>query len=256
MRPVISDSAVEERYALPPSDNASNELDAQIAKPALAPTLREKSEGQINGAPAYSDSCKPFFHQKIKKPSALTNNAIGSAAQAETLVHTYFRAKDQNRPHLMAQVFAPEARLEMTVKTGAISFPAITDGLASITNVLVRKFGQTYENVYSFCLKRPTPSDRSSFSCDWLVGMSGKEGGQVRMGCGRYDWHFQSEAPYLVDRLHITIEAMQILPGENLESLMTWLADLPYPWSDRSMVVETMPRIPGLEPVIDYLTRS
>lgn len=181
------------------------------------------------------------------------NKTSRASASAETLIRTYLQAKDQNRPHLMAKVFAQAACLEMTVKTGAISFPAITEGLAAMTDVLVRRFGQNYENVYTFCLQRPGPEARTGFSCDWLVGMSNKEDGTVRVGCGRYDWRFQSAQPFLVERLHITIESMQVLPAENLDAVMTWLTGLPYPWCSGVFVAETMPRLPGLEPVIRYV---
>lgn len=177
-----------------------------------------------------------------------------AAVLPEMLIHAYLRAKDQNRPHLMARAFAPDARLEMTVNTGAISFPAVTEGLADITDVLVRRFGRTYENVYTFCLQRPAPNGGKAFSCDWLVGMSSKEDGRIRVGCGRYDWRFQPEAPFLADRLHITIEAMQVLPVENLETVIAWLTGLPYPWCPGPIVAETMPCLPGLEPVMRYVT--
>lgn len=175
------------------------------------------------------------------------------SASAETLIRTYLHAKDHNRPHLMAKVFAPAASLEMTVKTGAIAFPAVTEGLNSITDVLVRRFGQTYENVYTFCLQRPEPEGRTSFSCDWLVGMSDKEDGAVRVGCGRYDWRFQQALPFLVERLHITIEEMQVVPAENLDAAMTWLTGLPYPWCPSGIAAETMPRITGLELISRYV---
>jgi hypothetical protein len=38
-------------------------------------------------------------------------------------IQTYIRAKDENRPHLMPSAFALDAKLEMKVKTGNISFP-------------------------------------------------------------------------------------------------------------------------------------
>src|SRR4051794_38575292 len=96
-----------------------------------------------------------------------------NAPTIEHLLRTYFHAKDENRPHLMAQVFTADARLEMQVNSEAISFPAVTQGLDVIADVLVRKFGQTYENVYSFYLQHPAPETRAEqFSCDWLVIMS------------------------------------------------------------------------------------
>jgi hypothetical protein len=108
----------------------------------------------------------------------------------ESVLRTYFHAKDENRPHLMAQVFSETARLETIVKTGAITFPPVATGLAAITDNLVRNFGHTYENVYSFYLARPQPGlHANTFSCDWLVGMSAKHDGGVRVGCG-HDWHF------------------------------------------------------------------
>jgi hypothetical protein len=104
----------------------------------------------------------------------------------------------------MAKVFSETATLETIVKTEAISFPPVSRGLAPITDVLVRKFAQIYENVYSFYLGQPqSGACLEEFSCDWVVGMSAKEGGSVRVGCGRYDWRFLSEEPYLADRLVI-----------------------------------------------------
>jgi hypothetical protein len=50
-------------------------------------------------------------------------------------IQTYLRAKDENRPHLMKLVFAETAKLEMTVETGAISFPPLTSGVDAITQV-------------------------------------------------------------------------------------------------------------------------
>ena len=176
---------------------------------------------------------------------------------AENLIHTYFRAKDGNRPHLMAQVFAEDARLEMQVNSDAIAFPAVTQGLAAITDVLVRKFGQVYENVYSFALQRPS-SDISAehFSCDWMVVMSEKESRNVRVGCGRYDWKFQTGEPFLVEQLHITIEAMQVFPPDPIETTLAWAAQLPYPWCTSQVIVKTAPYLPGFEPILRYLKRD
>ena len=174
----------------------------------------------------------------------------------EQVLRTYFHAKDENRPHLMAMAFAETAVLETVVKTGAISFPPVSRGLAPITDVLVRKFAQTYENVYSFYLERPGPAAPSAgFSCDWLVGMSDKESGRARVGCGRYDWHFQPEAPYLADRLVITIEAMQVLSPELLDPILRWLTGLPYPWCPAETILATAPGSADLEPVLAYLGR-
>jgi hypothetical protein len=172
----------------------------------------------------------------------------------ERLLRTYFHAKDENRPHLMSQVFSESATLEMVVKTGTISFPPVSHGVAAITEVLSRGFAQTYENIYSFYLQHPSAS-ASSFSCDWMVGMSEKADGAVRVGCGRYDWSFQQQAPFLVERLLITIEVMQVLPPRDLECIMGWLTALPYPWCSASAAIGSAPSLRVLEPVLQYVGR-
>jgi len=175
----------------------------------------------------------------------------------ESVLRTYFRAKDENRPHLLAQVFSETARLETIVKTGAITFPPVATGLASITDVLVRRFAHAYENVYSFYLARPQPRLQAhTFACDWLVGMSAKRDGGVRVGCGRYDWRFQSEAPYLADRLVITIEAMQVLAPDCLSRVLGWLTALPYPWCSAERILTTAPDIGTLAPILTYVGRN
>jgi hypothetical protein len=176
--------------------------------------------------------------------------------QAETLIATYFQGKDENRPHLMARAFAPNAVLEMVVNTGAISFPAVATGVEAIADTLSRKFGQTYENVYTFSLQRPpAEAGLKQFSCDWMVGMTAKEGGQARVGCGRYDWQFQSEEPFLVARLKITIDEMQVLPAECASEIVEWVANLPRFWCTPQQVIDAAPRIDALEPVLAYIRK-
>jgi len=173
----------------------------------------------------------------------------------ETLLRTYFHAKDENRPHLIRSVFCEEAVLEMNVKTEHISFPAVSKGVAAIADVLVSRFGQTYENVYSFYLHRPAVK-AAGFTCDWLVGMSEKANGSMRVGCGRYDWSFQREAPHLVERLVITIEAMQVLPADLSPTVFNWLLALPYPWCPASAARVSAPGIESLAPVLQYIGRD
>jgi len=174
----------------------------------------------------------------------------------EQRIRHYFHAKDENRPHLMAQAFAEDATLEMVLKTAAISFPSKASGREAITEALVRQFGRSYENVYSFCLQRPDPSsDPSRFDCDWLVAMSVKDTGEVRVGCGRYEWRFQREAPFLASHLRITIEAMQLLPPDALSPVMRWIGQLPYPWCSPHAVANGAPAHAELQPILAYAAR-
>jgi hypothetical protein len=188
------------------------------------------------------------------------NGAGRNDATPETLVRNYLRAKDENRAHLISSVFCESACLEMRVKTQDISFPAVSQGSATIADVLARRFNQSYENIYTFCLDKPAAESANSppavFACDWLVGMSEKANGNVRVGCGRYEWIFQQKPPYRVERLIITIETMQTIPDHWMPKILKWLLALDYPWSSAQAVCRSAPEIKLLAPVLRYLGRD
>src|SRR6187431_3053246 len=146
------------------------------------------------------------------------------------LLRGYFHAKDENRPHLLEDVFAPNAELVIHNQSTTIAFPAFTQGRSAIAEVLVRSFALSNENVYSFYLDSPLPGVRE-FTCPWLVGMSERSSGHVRVGCGTYEWVFEPHAPHMASRLVVTIEAMQVLPLTESEGVFAWLQALNYPWS-------------------------
>ena len=179
--------------------------------------------------------------------------AATSVQSESNSVAVYIHAKDENRPELMRSAFANDATLEMVMKTGAISFPPFTQGVSSITDVLVTRFNESFENVRTFCLADPPAPDSAAFSCAWLVGMSEKKTGAVRVGCGRYDWSFDPQGSHLANRLRITIELVEILPSQHLAEVMNWLSELPYPWCNRPLAVRGAPSIEKLEPIIRHL---
>ncbi len=168
-------------------------------------------------------------------------------------VSTYFFAKDGNRPFLMRRAFAAGAELEMVVKTDAISFPGSASGLSAIEDILGRRFANDMENVYTFCLARPTAANRRHFPCHWLVGMSAKNNGPIRVGCGRYDWYFTDDERCLAERLIITIDVMQIFQASGINAIMGWLSGLPYPWCTPDEAIAGMTELEGLEPIKAYL---
>jgi len=174
---------------------------------------------------------------------------------AQQSIQQYIKAKDSNRPHLLRLAFAPDAILDMVVHTGSISFPPHVEGLGSIGDVLVRRFGQTFENVYTFCLGLPPEPQAKTFQCKWLVGMSDKSCGEGRVGCGLYEWQFSPESR-LVERLTITIEHMKTLPATDLHCIMEWVSHLDYPWCSSQALVSNAPDIDTLEEVIQYLTAN
>lgn len=167
-------------------------------------------------------------------------------------IQTYIRAKDENRPHLMPNAFAPDASLEMRVETENISFPPASKGIEPITQVRVRDFGLAHENIYTFCLDGAPSEGEPDFHCRWLVGMSVKETKSVRVGCGTYDWQFG--AGELVQHLTITIKTMLILSSDHHRQVMNWLSHLPYPWCPGEVAAKGMPPISELNKVRQFLT--
>ena len=167
-------------------------------------------------------------------------------ARPSECISAYIHGKDRNRPHMLRRAFAPAATVEVVAKTSAISFPSLVTGLDAITDVFVREFARAYENVYTFCLS-PPPSDNSeAFSCDWLVAMSEKDGGAVRVGSGRYDWFFARES-LLAERLVITIDVMQKLSPDRLPPVMDWVTALSYPWCPVEVAVQRAPKLADLD---------
>lgn len=167
-------------------------------------------------------------------------------------VERYILAKDGNRPCLLRQAFAINAAVEMVVHTDRIAFPANLSTLSEISDVLVRRFNQTYENIYTLCIGAPPAPGASSYACKWLVGMSVKDSGEVRAGCGEYLWQLDAETG-LVTRLQIRIDLMQVGPPAELESLMNWLGGLSYPWCTTDEALLQVPPLSSLEQLTDYL---
>ena len=169
----------------------------------------------------------------------------------EGVLRRYVRAKDENRPHLLDRVFAPDAILEISNASDAIDFPATTSGRDAITDVLVRSFGQTYENIYTFCLERPHEL-ATAFECGWLVAMTEKRAARdVRVGCGRYAWRFDPRPPGLASRLLITILEMRLLPAAEAAAVLSGIEGLSYPWSS----VAEIEALAARQPLFGFVCR-
>lgn len=116
-----------------------------------------------------------------------------------------------------------------------------------------KKFSATYENIYTFCLSDSVASNDDSLSCNWLVAMSDKASGNVRVGCGQYHWHFDNEANGLADALIITIEQMLVLTPESADQVLGWVSKLPYPWCESATMFQTMPPLDALTPIKEQM---
>jgi hypothetical protein len=179
---------------------------------------------------------------------------LSASLEPERVLRNYFRAKDENRPHLLEGVFSPDAELVVRNQSANIGFPAITQGRPAIAEVLVRGFALAYENIYSFYLDRPGTAVRE-FSCPWLVAMSERASGKPRVGCGSYAWSFEPQAPGLATRLVIAIEAMEILPAAETQAVFAWIGSLQYPWLSPEAGLRGIPASKLLLPVSEFLGR-
>lgn len=168
-------------------------------------------------------------------------------------IEAYIRAKDNNRPYLMAQAFEDDAQLAMVVETDQIAFPATARGKAEISSVLVTQFALRYENVFTFCLSAPPPKDATSFECGWLVCMTEKETGVARIGYGRYHWQCADESRK-ISRLQITIQEMLVLPKQDAGPLLQWAEHLPYPWCRPDDLTKEVPSIDAIRKIVGVLT--
>lgn len=167
-------------------------------------------------------------------------------------IESYIRAKDENRPDLLRHSFKVSATAALTVNTSNISFPSTLCGLTEISETLVRRFNQTYENIYTFCIGDAPLGKPTSHTCQWLVGMSTKESKEIRIGCGKYEWSFDPETG-LATFLHIHIDQMRTGPAQELEPLMDWLRTLDYPWCKARKAKSQIPSLSTLENITPYL---
>jgi hypothetical protein len=140
------------------------------------------------------------------------------------------------------------------LKTDAIAFPSETKGRQAIEDILVRRFNVDYENVVTFCLCEPPVDRRAHLPCHWLVGMSAKADGWFRVGCGRYDWHFDNQGT--IKKLVITAEVMKVHAAGELVPIMNWLSALPYPWCSVDQAFARIPASAELDDVRAYLRHA
>ncbi len=162
--------------------------------------------------------------------------------QLKKLVAEYLSAKDNNKPHLMQQVFTADAELRMQVASDNITFPPQVSGEAEITAILVQRFNETYQNIYTFCLPESLPQrtteHQDHVACRWFVCMQDKQTAEIKVGAGWYRWYPDGER---IVRLDIEIEKMHLLSGDEQFEVFAWVQQLPWPWCSAETASETLP---------------
>ncbi|MCG8334104.1 MAG: hypothetical protein MJE63_06275 [Proteobacteria bacterium] len=172
----------------------------------------------------------------------------------KTIIDKYIRAKDTNKPYLLADVFTKSAKLDMVLDTTAISFPSKVEGEANISRTLVSDFNKTYENIYTICFDDSVKQENNTLICKWLVGMSEKENGSVRVGCGQYKWHFTKSNIPRVQTLSIVVGEMVSLSSYYRTDVLFWLDNLSSVWINSQEALQSMPTIEDLKSIRQIVT--
>lgn len=144
-------------------------------------------------------------------------------------LETYIDAKDNMRAERIAEAFAPDAVLTMSLATSNIAFPARTVGADAIAKTLVTDFGAQYTRcrTYYVC-DALAVQDGVIDALPWLVVMREPATGALRVGHGVYRWTFD-ETP-VVTGFHIHIARMDVVPDADGALLDALQAGLAYPW--------------------------
>ena len=171
---------------------------------------------------------------------------------ATKAIESYIFGKDGNRPDLLRRAFSIDATLNVLVQTSTIAFPPNVQGREDIAEILVRDFSLKYESVYTFCLGAPPKPEANVHKCKWLVGMSTKATGELRVGCGEYHWIFSPQSGLAI-QLSITIEHMLEFPSQHMRKIMDWLQGRSYPWCEHTDMLHSEPPLNCLQPVLVYI---
>lgn len=144
-------------------------------------------------------------------------------------LETYIDAKDNTRARRIAEAFAVDAVLTISLATSAITFPARTIGAAAIAKTLVTDFGARYTRcrTYYVC-DTLAVQDGVIDALPWLVVMREPASDALRVGHGVYRWSFD-ETP-AVTGFDIHIERMDVVPDAAGALLDALQEGLDYPW--------------------------
>ncbi|KWK16776.1 hypothetical protein WT77_29275 [Burkholderia stagnalis] len=154
-------------------------------------------------------------------------------ATVRALLEGYLRAKDLNRPELIATCFAADAGLSFSLASDDIDFPARVDGAPAIAKTLVGDFGARFERCRTYCVcVEPHVNGDGACEMPWLVVMRQKDSGALRIGNGTYRWQFAREhdGAERIARLHIHIVRMDTIDDPRADRLDALHGALGYPW--------------------------
>jgi hypothetical protein len=145
------------------------------------------------------------------------------------VLETYIDAKDNTRARRIAEAFAADAVLTISLATQAIAFPGRTVGADAIAKTLVTDFGAQYARCRTYYVCDSLEVQGGVIDAlPWLVVMREPASRALRVGHGVYRWTFD-ETPAVTD-FDIHIARMDVVPDADGALLDALQEGLDYPW--------------------------
>jgi hypothetical protein len=173
-----------------------------------------------------------------------------------SLLERYVEAKDLVRPHLMREIYAPDAVLTFSLATDSVAFPARVAGLDGITRTLVSDFALKYTRCKTFYVcESPPPAAGNVAILPWLVLMRETAAPLLRVGKGYYKWAFERPegAGMRVAAMHIHIQRMDPIADAGDGVLETAQSVLRYPWLTPALLLAEFERLIQAAPRFAFL---
>ncbi len=177
-------------------------------------------------------------------------------ATAKARLAQYAEAKDNNRPVLIHEAFAPDASLTFSIDTDSISFPPKTEGADAIAATLVSEFAKTFDRCRTYYIGDVAAAlDGNAMTVPWLVVMRETAANALRVGKGYYRWGFAAgdDGTYRIASLHIHIERMDTIADPGAVTLTGLQAALPYPWLPAPVLAASIEAQTSAHLALDFL---
>lgn len=178
-----------------------------------------------------------------------------SLSSVRSLLECYLRAKDQNRPELIAECFAPDAELTFSIATDDIDFPRSVAGAPAIAKTLVADFGDRFDCCLTYYVcAAPKLDSHGVCTMPWLVAMRQKDNDALRLGKGTYRWRIGRVSGGMdrIVQLHIAIERMDVINDPGSIKLRGLQASLSYPWLAPGELAQGMAAFVAAHPDSDF----
>ncbi|WP_316154856.1 nuclear transport factor 2 family protein [Cupriavidus sp. BIC8F] len=177
-------------------------------------------------------------------------------ATAKARLAQYVEAKDNNRPALIHEAFAPDASLTFSIDTDSISFPPKADGADAIASTLVSEFAKSFDRCRTYYIGDVAAAlDGNAMTIPWLVVMRETAASALRVGKGYYRWGFAADddGTYRIASLHIHIERMDTIADPGAVTLAALQAALPYPWLPAPVLAASIEAQTSAHPALGFL---